>query len=184
MSYTHAPSVSRKHSQETSASVKKHSFWSGLDRATQWEELPSAPYFGALRADLAAGPSSEGCFFSQTPVSHAGSCVPLGALHVRVSPSFQEPTRQDITKRHRCSYSHFKSSVLFVSSEFLKCRLLKWLLAHPMSAAASRACQLPMERRQKQWTVCKSPAPELEHVWRAHSELCFFLFRYRVVLYV
>ena len=42
----------------------------------------------------------------------------------------EQPTSQPLTKGQRFSYSRFKSS--FVSSTFLKCRLLKWLLAHPM----------------------------------------------------
>ena len=50
-------------------------------------------------------------------------------FHVRVWLSFQQPTLQEITKKNDdCS----AAMQLFVSSEILKCRLLKWLLDHPM----------------------------------------------------
>ena len=36
-------------------------------------------------------------------------------------------------------------------------------------------------RRVEYRTVTKPPTPELESIWRAHSNLCFFLFRYIVI---
>ena len=39
-----------------------------------------------------------------------------------------------------CISFHLNSAVIMcVSSDMLKCRLLKWLLAHPMSTARMRA---------------------------------------------
>ena len=63
---------------------------------------------------------SGGVFSSQTP-------------HVRVVLSFQQPMFQQFTNNERSLHSHFKLRSLFQVS-FLKCRLLKWLLAHPMTS--------------------------------------------------
>ena len=45
--------------------------------------------------------------------------------------SFQQPTLPTTQHLHGCSAAHVV--VYFVSSEILKCRLLKCLLAHPMN---------------------------------------------------
>ena len=74
------------------------------------------------------------CFFDlsktyKLTVSH----VPVADIvHVRVLPSFQQLAFQHITT-HQWLFSCTYTVICFVLSGILKCRLLKWLLDHPMN---------------------------------------------------
>ena len=67
-------------------------------------------------------------------------------INVRVILSVQWPTLQQFTNNQRLHHSQFK--LWFVSSEFLKCSLLKCLLAHPMKWLCHNAFAY-VERRRK-----------------------------------
>ena len=61
--------------------------------------------------------------------------------------------------------------LLFVSSEFLKCRLLKWLLAHPMNNASSLRFPRSSRENQAEWR----PSPHAPcHAMLRHTTLLHY----------
>ena len=63
-------------------------------------------------------------------------CLQAVLFNVRMLLSFQQPTLQETPNLN--DYSAAPVVCWFVSSEHMKCRLLKWLLDHPMNRSALR----------------------------------------------
>ena len=77
---------------------------------------------------------------------------PLGKYHARIILSLQQPTFQKLTK----------NQYVPISNEFLKCRFLKGLLAHPGNVvAATLALALTAIALSSLSQCSKSPAREL-----------------------
>ena len=64
--------------------------------------------------------------------------LPTGAkLHARALRSFRQPAFEKVVTNSYCVFE--TCSFVFVSSELLTCRLLKWLLDHPMKHTHSKS---------------------------------------------
>ena len=101
-------------------------------------------------------------FLSEMPVrAQQASCrdslaLPL-SLHVRVLLSFQQPTFQQTQDINACSAAQVVIS--FVSSEIMTCRLLNWLLDHPVTPPSP-----PSLRRHQTCRFRKRAAVWLSHL--------------------
>ena len=76
--------------------------------------------------------------YMRTVVYFVYACIVPDTIHVRVLLSFQQPTFQTFTQIYvlsaaRSAFHLNRVIIQRVSSEILKCRLLKLCLDHPMS---------------------------------------------------
>ena len=110
-------------------SVNKYSVYASHCLATQQQKLLSSPWFWVIQANCLRGPVLQSIFVTDTWPSK--SAPDKAKLMCGFYYNFNN-LRFNNSQNH--SYRVFAAcSCVFVSSEIMKGRLLKWLLYHPMN---------------------------------------------------